>query len=36
MHEYKQNALDLLSEFPDNKARKALEELIQYTIDRNK
>lgn len=36
MHEYKQKALDLLSEFPNNNARRSLEQLIDFTIERKK
>ena len=36
MHEFKQKALDILYDFPDNQARKSLEQLIHYTIDRKK
>lgn len=34
MHEYKDIALQLLSEFDTNAARKALEQLVVYTIER--
>lgn len=36
MNEYKQKAIDLLREFPENQARNALEELIVYSIERKK
>lgn len=34
MTEYRDKALALLHEFPDNQTRKALEELVNYTTDR--
>jgi len=34
MMEYKNNAIELLHEFPDNEARQALEEIIEFTISR--
>jgi len=34
MMEYKNKAIDLLHEFPDNEARRALEEIIEFTISR--
>ena len=34
MNNYKNEALDILHEFPDNEVRKALEELVRYTTDR--
>ena len=36
MLEYRQKALDLLMEFPESDYRKALEQLVIYTTDRNK
>jgi octaprenyl-diphosphate synthase len=36
MMEFKGKALDLLYEFPENESRKALEKLIEFTIDRSK
>jgi octaprenyl-diphosphate synthase len=36
MDEYKQKAIGLLKEFPENQARNALEELIVYSIERKK
>jgi len=36
MIEFKSKALELLSEFQDNQARKALESIIEFTIDRKK
>ena len=32
--EYKQKALDILSEFPDSKAKQSLSELVEYTTER--
>jgi octaprenyl-diphosphate synthase len=34
MIEYKQKALDILSEFPDSKAKQSLSELVEYTTER--
>ncbi len=34
MMEYKNKAIDLLHEFPDNEARQALEHIIEFTISR--
>lgn len=34
MHEYKDKALQLLASFPNNEARKALEQLVIFTIER--
>ncbi|MCF6171393.1 MAG: polyprenyl synthetase family protein [Bacteroidales bacterium] len=36
MLEFKNKALDLLNEFPEKQARTALEQLIEYTIERRK
>jgi len=36
MNEYKNKALALLREFPDNQSRQALENIIEFTINRNK
>ena len=36
MQEFKTKALDLLNEFPENQARTALEQLIEYSIERRK
>ncbi|NOZ45261.1 MAG: polyprenyl synthetase family protein [Chlorobi bacterium] len=36
MHEYKDKALSILDEFPDNEAKTSLLEFVKYTIDRNK
>jgi octaprenyl-diphosphate synthase len=36
MLEYRQQALDMLQEMPDNEARKSLEKLVIYTTERNK
>ncbi|MFN4233617.1 MAG: polyprenyl synthetase family protein [Bacteroidia bacterium] len=36
MMEYKKSALDILQTFPDCQARKSLELLVNYTIDRSK
>ena len=36
MQEFKSRALDLLNEFPENQARTALEQLIEYSIERRK
>jgi len=35
MEEYRNEALEILFEFPDNDVRKGLEELVRYTTDRN-
>ncbi len=34
MMEYKNNAIQLLHDFPDNESRRALEEIIEFTISR--
>ena len=34
MNEYKKDALDILYQFPENKARKGLEDLVVYVTDR--
>jgi len=34
MNEYRDEAMKILYEFPDNEVRKALEELVRYTTDR--
>ena len=34
MNQYRDEALDILYEFPDGEVRKALEELVRYTTDR--
>jgi len=36
MHEYRNNALNILREFDDNEVRRTLEELVNYTTDRKK
>jgi len=36
MHQFKQQALDLLASFPENQSRKMLEEIVNFTIDRKK
>ena len=36
MIEYKEKALELLNEFPNNEARESLIEMVNYSIDRNK
>src|SRR5204862_6019453 len=36
MHSYKDKALELLHRFPDNDARKSLERLLTYAIERKK
>ncbi len=36
MNKYKQKAIDLLREFPENDARNALEEIIHYIVNREK
>jgi octaprenyl-diphosphate synthase len=36
MQEYKQKALDILSDYEDNEVKKALIGLVNYTIERNK
>ena len=36
MNEFKKQSLDLLKTFPENQARKALEDLVVYSIERNK
>ena len=35
MEQYRNEALEILFEFPDNEVRKGLEELVRYTTDRN-
>jgi octaprenyl-diphosphate synthase len=35
MEQYRNEALEILFEFPDNDVRKGLEELVRYTTDRN-
>ncbi len=34
MEEYRDNALQILNEFPDNEVRRSLEELVRFTTDR--
>lgn len=36
MLEYRQQAIDMLKEMPENEARKSLEQLVIYTTERNK
>jgi octaprenyl-diphosphate synthase len=36
MKNYRQQALDILAEFPDNEARKSLNDLVMYTTERMK
>jgi octaprenyl-diphosphate synthase len=36
MNEYRDRALEMLSEFPENAARKSLTELVNFVIDRTK
>ena len=36
MKEYQKEALDILHKYPDNEARRALEGLVNYTINREK
>lgn len=36
MYEYQQKAFDLLSEFPDSPMRRSFEDLVKYTVERNK
>jgi octaprenyl-diphosphate synthase len=36
MMEYKHKALEILHSFPESEARKSLELLVNYTIERNK
>jgi octaprenyl-diphosphate synthase len=36
MHEYKNKALEVIKPFPDNEAKKALEFLVNYTVEREK
>ena len=36
MNEYRDRALEMLSEFPENSARKSLTELVNFVIDRTK
>jgi len=36
MHEYKQKAFDLLYEFPESPMRKSFEQLVKFTVERNK
>jgi octaprenyl-diphosphate synthase len=34
MNEYKKDALNILSQFPENPARKGLEDLVLYVTER--
>jgi octaprenyl-diphosphate synthase len=34
MIQYRDEALEILSEYPDSEIRKGLEELVRYTTDR--
>ena len=34
MHDYRQQALDILSGFPENEIRKGLEDMLRYVTDR--
>jgi octaprenyl-diphosphate synthase len=36
MYEYRDKALDLLSDYPDSQIKQSLTELVNYTIERNK
>ena len=36
MHEYRNKALDVLRQFPENDVRRSLEDLVNYTTDRKK
>lgn len=36
MEEYKNNALNILNEFPDNEAKSSLKDLVEYTVARKK
>jgi octaprenyl-diphosphate synthase len=36
MNEYRKKAIDMLSQYPDNEAKKALTELVDYVINRSK
>ncbi len=36
MHEYQQKAFDLLAEFPDSPMRTSFEQLVSFTVERNK
>jgi geranylgeranyl pyrophosphate synthase len=36
MHQYKDKALEVISRFPENDARKSLERLLTYAIERKK
>jgi octaprenyl-diphosphate synthase len=36
MNEYKEKALSILNSFPENEARRSLQELVIYTTERNK
>ncbi len=36
MNDFKNKALDILNSFPENDARKSLNEFVRYTVDRNK
>ncbi|HXD94624.1 MAG TPA: polyprenyl synthetase family protein, partial [Bacteroidia bacterium] len=36
MHQYKTEALNLLKGFPDGDAKKSLEQLVIYTVERKK
>jgi octaprenyl-diphosphate synthase len=35
MHAFREQALELLADFPESAARSALEELVRYTTDRS-
>ena len=36
MNTYHKDAINILNEFPPSPSRTSLEQLVQYTIDRNK
>ena len=36
MNDYRDKALSMLSEFPDNQAKQSLKELVNFVIDRTK
>ena len=36
MNEYRDRALEMLKEYPDNEARKSLQNLVNFVIDRTK
>ena len=36
MIEYQKEALDILSEFPENESKKSLEKLVDYVINRKR